>query len=170
MDLHQTPAAMPTTDEAMLPGVTVVVETFLLGTTGGRLTYRTASRALTDDEHPDAVARALAGVAADGLLHSTSWRFASGRIVLTYAALPDPDPGSATVVRAPGQTLAAGDGPLSPSPGRVDADDVAVHACRHLAFLRRTDPVVKASAARHRVLWDLLDEHQPAVAGLLRPA
>ena len=148
----------------------VAVETFLLGVHAGRLTYRAAHHDLLDDEHPDDIARHLAGFTAGGpdgrLVHSTSWRFATGRIVLTYAALPDPHPAGATIL-PPAAPIAIGSDPLAPSPPAVAAADVVSHACRHLAFLHRTDPVVAAASRRHPRLWDLLDAYRPAVAGLI---
>ena len=153
-----------------LSGVAVVVETLQLGFFGDHLTFRVREQLLGDDEHPDRVARSLAGFGdrgADGqLLHSTSWRFAAGRIVLTYAALPDPDPATATRLDGVGLTAVAA-GPLDPSPAGTDRPAVARHACRHLAFLRRTDRVVAASARYHPRLWDLIGRHEPAPAGAL---
>lgn len=48
------------------------------------------------------MARDLAGLGTDpaALLHSTSWRFRLDKVVLTYAAVPDPDPAGACDVRA----------------------------------------------------------------------
>lgn len=151
------------------PGVDVAIETLLLGLHRGRLTYRAAELALADEDHPDAAARRLAGFddrapAGDRLLHSTSWRFADGRIVLTYAALPDPDPRTAPAL-VPPAVAAIGAEALSPSPPHVDRADVVAHACRHLAFLRHTDPVVAAAAVHQPELWELLDAYRPAVAG-----
>ncbi|MEV0131766.1 hypothetical protein AB0H83_25305 [Dactylosporangium sp. NPDC050688] len=170
MDLRQSPAVRPGSDAPALPGVGVIVETLLIGMHGGRLTYRVAERMLGDEEHPDAAALRLTGfddgTVAGRVLHSTSWRFANGRIVLTYAALPDPDPGTALVFTAP-EVLAAGGGPLSPAPAQIGAADVVAHACRHLALLSRTDPVIAAAAVSYPQLWALLDAHRPDVAGLL---
>ncbi|MFI5938194.1 hypothetical protein [Actinoplanes sp. NPDC051494] len=165
MDLRHPSATPPTADEPIVPGSAVVVETFVLGSVDAQVTYRAARRGLSGGEHPDAAARELAGVGPDGLLHSTSWRFAEGRIVLTYAALPDPEPWTATVLRGAGRPPAAGADPLTPSPERVGDADVVAHACRHLAFLHGTDPVVAATAEQHPALWELLDAHRPTVAG-----
>jgi hypothetical protein len=100
------------------------------------------------------------------LLHSTSWRHTEGGIVLTYVALPDPDP---AVPAEPVLDLPPthGPDPLTPSPAVVRPVDVAAHACRHLAFLRHTDPQVAGATAGVRELWDLIDVFTPAVAGLL---
>jgi hypothetical protein len=162
VDLRSPPATTPATGSAA-----AAVETLLLGVHAGRLTYRRAQRDLPDNEHPDHTARQLAGLTAE-MLHSTSWRFAEGRIVLTYAALPDPEPATATVLD-PATLVVIGTDPLTPSPPAVDAADVVAHACRHLAFLRHTDPVVAAASRFHPQLWTLLDAHRPDVAGLLTP-
>ena len=162
---------MPVLDDTAGPALSVVVETLLLGTHDGHLTYRVARRSLHGDEHPDAAARRLAGFAeggppGGGILHSTSWRFASGQIVLTYAALPDPDPRSAAILHAPAEP-AHGVDPVAPSPPQVGQADVVAHACRHLAFLHDTDPVVTAAGRRHPQLWTLLGEFRPEPAGQL---
>ncbi|MFY1668505.1 hypothetical protein ACN27G_00885 [Plantactinospora sp. WMMB334] len=160
------------TDPPAAPAVPVEVETILLSTSPGGLRFRARARALTEGEHPDAVARALAGMSRRGgdvLLHSTSWRFQDTGIVLTYVALPDPHPKpdqSAPV--EPGPVLGQQD-PLAPAPGVVRPVDVAVHACRHLAFLRHTDALVAARAAESPDLWQQIDRFSPAVAGLLSP-
>jgi hypothetical protein len=173
VDLPATPATTPVADDTTGSAAAVAVETLLLGAHHGRLTYRVARRDLRDDEHPDTAARRLAGFTdrgpSDGaILHSTSWRFAAGQIVLTYAALPDPDPGSAAVLDPPAEP-ARGTDPLAPSPPQVEQADVAAHACRHLAFLHHTDPVVAACSHREPELWKLLDSYRPDVAGRLRP-
>jgi hypothetical protein len=155
----------PPGSAAMIPGVRAHVETVLLSARGGRLCFRTVSRPLGTGEHPDACARSLAGPGVE-LLHSTSWRHAAGAIVLTYVALPDPDRAAAAepVLDLP---ATRGPDPLTPSPVSVRPVDVAAHACRHLAFLRHTDPQVAGAASGARELWDLIDVFTPAVAGLL---
>ncbi|GAA1642349.1 hypothetical protein GCM10009828_083800 [Actinoplanes couchii] len=134
---------------------------------GARLTYRVSEHRLDGDVHPDEVARRLAGSGQVDVLHSTSWRFEAGRIVLTYVALPDPDPHDATDLD-PATGIVSGDDPLSPSPAHVERTAVAAHACRHLAFLRHTDPLVAGAALRQPRLWALLDGFRPTVAGALR--
>lgn len=154
-----------------MPGVAVAVETLLLGVHDGRLTYRIAQRDLSDSEHPDAAALRLAGFPADRpddgrMLHSTSWRFSAGQIVLTYAALPDPDPSTATVIEPPTRPAVSPD-LLTPSPPTVAEADVVAHACRHLAFLHHTDSAIAAASRSHPRLWALLGDYRPDVAGLL---
>jgi hypothetical protein len=155
----------PPGSAAMIPGVRAHVETVLLSTRGGRLCFRTVSRPLGIGEHPDACARSLAGHGV-GLLHSTSWRHTADGLLLTYVALPDPDP-SAPAEPVLDLPVTRGPDPLTPSPAVVRPVDVAAHACRHLAFLRHTDPQVAGVAAGAGELWDLIDVFTPAVAGLL---
>ncbi|NUT34854.1 MAG: hypothetical protein HOV79_17495, partial [Hamadaea sp.] len=118
--------------------MTATVETILLSAAHGLLHFRVRRAQLPDGGHPDDLARELAGFAADGdgarLLHSTSWRFTDGAVVLTYAALPDPEPFAAVPLDL-WRPLPYADDPLAPALARVDDVDVAAHACRHLAYL-----------------------------------
>ncbi|MEV6968713.1 hypothetical protein AB0M47_26710 [Hamadaea sp. NPDC051192] len=142
-----------------------VVETVLFSAQDGRLRFRTRRAELPHGAHPDALARSLTGLA-DGLLHSTSWRFEGGRVILTYAALPDPDP-ARTLPLDPSRPLPYAADPLAPASAVIDVADVAAHACRHLAYLRQTDPVVALAALDDPQLWDLVADSTPAMGGLL---
>ncbi len=146
--------------------MSVVVEAVLLSAVAGKLHYRVRSAELPDGGHPDALARDLTGLTVEGLLHSTSWRFDRGAVVLTYAALPDPQPLGSQPLDATRPTPYAID-PLAPALDGVSPHDAAVHAGRHLAYLRQTDPVVALAAACAPELWDLIGELCPTVAGLL---
>jgi hypothetical protein len=149
-----------------------VVETVLFSAHSGNLAYRVRTKRLRGGVHPDALARRLARLArldcagTVGLLHSTSWRFDGGAVVLTYAALPDPTPTGAVpldVDRAAPYPI----DPLAPGAVRLTANDVAVHAGRHLSYLRRTDPLVARAADAHAELWDAIGRFEPALAGAL---
>jgi hypothetical protein len=143
-----------------------VVETVLFSVHRGQLAYRVRPKRLSRGAHPDALARQLARLHHEGLLHSTSWRFDAGAVVLTYAALPDPSPAGAVPLDAD----RSGPYPLDPlAPGDVclTAHDVAVHAARHLSYLRRTDPLVARAAHRPAELWDAIGRFEPALAGAL---
>jgi hypothetical protein len=153
-----------------------VVETVLLSVNANRLAFRVLRRRLPRGTHPDELARRLAGLGPDdgGLLHSTSWRF-DGAVVLTYAALPDPTPEGATPLDLARPTPYPVD-PLAPGRIHLTAHDIAVHACRHLSFLRRTDPLVASAAiggADHHgadgqpELWNAIDPYEPGLAGAL---
>ncbi|MGX6607480.1 hypothetical protein ACWKSP_35945 [Micromonosporaceae bacterium Da 78-11] len=171
MDLPAPSATTPDTAKPPVSWAAVAVETLLLGAHNGHLTYRAARQDLLGNEHPDTAAHRMAGFTSEqrpdgGILHSTSWRFDAGQIVLTYAALPDPDPSTASTLHAPPEP-ARGSDLFTPSPPQVQQTDVVAHACRHLAFLNHTDPTVTAASRRQPELWKLLDAYRPDVAGRL---
>jgi hypothetical protein len=147
-----------------------VVETVLFSVQADRLAFRVRRGRLTRGEHPDALARRLAGLDRDGpagLLHSTSWRFERGAVMLTYAAVPDPAPTGAAALD-PQRGAPYPIDPLAPGALRLTAHDVAVHAGRHLSYLRRTDPLVgRAAAAGDVALWEAIGRFEPALAGAL---
>ncbi|SNT13068.1 hypothetical protein SAMN05421812_103303 [Asanoa hainanensis] len=146
-----------------------IVEVVLLSAADGALRYRTVSSALPAGVHPDDLALHLSGLTLctpGATLHSTSWRFESESVVLTYAALPDPSP-TTTLPLSPDR-MVTGRAALAPSPPDVDTDAVAAHAARHLALLTVTDPVVAAAATAQPDLWDLLAKLPAGLAGALR--
>lgn len=144
-------------------GHVVSVETLMLRVDARRRwSYRSALTSPRPGESPDAAARRLAGVAAGDsgtVVHSTSWRYEpDGRVVLTYAICPDPEPWL-PAVEVPVLEIARGRAPAAPSPDRVALANVVAHAVRHLAFLMAEDPVVARVLARH-----------PRLAAALEPA
>jgi len=147
-----------------------VVETVLFSVQAGRLAFRVRRKRLSGGDHPDALARRLAGLdrASDraGLLHSTSWRFEGGVVVLTYAAVPDPTPIGASPLD-PERGAPYPMDPLAPGAVRLTPHDVAGHAGRHLSYLRRTDPLVARAADGQVELWDAIGRYEPALAGAL---
>ena len=137
----------------------------LLSEQDEQLRYRSTSAPL-DSAAPDDLAAALAALDdPHGVLHSTSWRFAGDGIVLTYIALPDPEPDHPTRAVGLGQVVSSGD-PQEPDPS-ADLDSVAAHACRHLAFVAESDSSVAEAIERHRGIADQLRRLAPAVAGEL---
>ena len=77
------------------------------------------------------------------VLHSTSWRQAGKEVVLTYIAVVPPDsdaPPSWTTVEVARSELARGDATAPPS--SIGIIQVQEHALRHLAWLRKDDPVI----------------------------
>lgn len=147
---------------------TISVEVVLLSERDGVLRYRVRRDVLEDGVHPDDLAFGLAGLTLctpGGLLHSTSWRYESGSVVLTYAALPDLWPQATRRVEVDAMAVAAS--PLMPSPCTVDIDAVAAHACRHLALLLTTDPVAVEAAVAAPAIWTLIGKLPAAPAGAL---
>lgn len=139
----------------------VSVETLMLRVgTDRRWSYRHAITRPLHGESPDEAARRLAGVTAGDpgvVVHSTSWRHEpGGRIVLTYAICPDPEPWLAAV-EVPVLEIARGEAPATPSPERVGLANVVAHAVRHLAFLMAEDPVVSGVLARHPLIAAALE-------------
>jgi hypothetical protein len=135
----------------------VVVEALLLRhLDDGSLAFRQVTGQAPDDADLDRCAHALAGpldAAAGAVLHSTSWRVdRPGRLVVTYAALPDPVPYLPAVPLVE-PAVVVGPTALRPSPLELHAHHVAAHAVRHLADLAERDPVVRAAAARSPALW-----------------
>lgn len=146
--------------------VASTVEVLLLSAADGQLRFRHRRRPLESGVHPDDLARRLAGLTActpGAVLHSTSWRFADGGVVLTYVALPDPAPAGATPVAL--DAMVSGAGPLTPSPAVVDLDAVAAHACRHLALLAATDEDVALAVRERPDIWRLVAKVPPGPAG-----
>lgn len=96
--------------------------------------------------------------------HSTSWRWVSEGVILTFAhVLPDASVGT------------AGDTPPESRFTAVDLERLTVccHAVRHLHFVVRTDAAIATIAGYDR-FWafaaEVADHHYPAVAGLLPDA
>ena len=135
----------------------VVVEALLLRRLGdGLLAFRRVVAQAPPDADLDRCAHDLAGALDDrggAVLHSTSWRVEGpGRLVVTYAALPDPEPGRPAVPLLE-PAVVVGATALRPSPQVLHAHHVAAHAVRHLADLAERDPVVREAAALQPELW-----------------
>jgi hypothetical protein len=101
------------------------------------------------------------------VVHSTSWRYERGRIVLSYLAYSDrlAPPGRSRRARL--DALPSPEEPAGDARHRDRA--VASHALRHLAFLVAQDPEeyrAKLSAETRRALRRL----RPAAAGRVREA
>lgn len=126
------------------PEHAVLVEVLLLRADQGALLYRVVRAPLPAGATPDEAAREHAGGDVD-VLHSTSWRHQDGRIVLTYAALPDPRPDRPATALWQPAIMSSGD-PRVPTPPGLHLHHVAAHAVRHLAELAGRDPAVVTAA------------------------
>ena len=78
------------------------------------------------------------------VVHSTSWRYDEGRIVLTYVVVIDPPqhlpPHSLELLPVTRSDLARGSS-MAPAES-ITVDAVLEHAVRHLAWLSREDPAI----------------------------
>jgi hypothetical protein len=133
---------------------------------GAVLAYRYQIATLPAGDTPDQLARHLAGGVGEPhpkesagavrggircggvrVVHSTSWRYdPTAGVVLTYAALPDPDPAACAQLLLEPSVVCSGD-PLAPAPPLLHDHHVAAHAVRHLADLAERDPAVAATTA-----------------------
>ncbi len=83
------------------------------------------------------------------VVHSTSWRYEDGKVILTYVAVVDPParlpPGSLEAVPIRRAELARGEA-LAP-PKSIGIAAVVEHALRHLSWLVRDDPAIGEALA-----------------------
>jgi len=90
------------------------------------------------------VASALADAGcATQIVHSTSWRFAGDRLVLTYLAIMPAAQPVAGFAAAPVQRAELARGSAKGAPKSINLDQVVEHGLRHLSWLSRDDPVIK---------------------------
>jgi hypothetical protein len=145
--------------------VPVVVEVLVLQAQGGELRYRSARQPLGSPPDPEAAAKAMCGSALPpDLLHSTSWREEDDAIILTFVAVTAKQVnGFAHPVGAEAAAGAASE----PEPDLLTLDEVAAHACRHLAFLASTDKEVAAALHRHPDVYRQVCTYLPGLAGQL---
>ncbi len=130
--------------------MTVAVEVVLLSVSpDDGVAFRIVSTEPPAGDAPDETALRLSGLtgaAEEGAVsHAASWRFEHpATLVLTYTALPDPQPGGAEPLASP-SVVCSGD-PLRPGPEALHGHHVAAHGARHLAYLAQSDPAVRAAA------------------------
>ena len=85
------------------------------------------------------------------VVHSTSWRHAEARIVLTYLAIVEPPTdASPHLVDAPVTRSELARGDATAAPAAIAINQVFEHALRHLAWLVRDDPAVSAAVPEWR--------------------
>ena len=144
----------------------VKVEVILFRLENG-LKWRRIEGSILTYEHPDETALRLSLVSLDwnepyhGMCHSTSWRYDTDHVVLTYAILPDPD---LSLPCFPlGNIIAASDDPLRPSPPHLKQEDVAVHALHHIAALSQRDPTVRKQVEKYPELWGAVLQTSKAI-------
>ncbi len=142
-------------------GWPVTIEVVLFSVAAdGALAYRVLTSHLSSGSDPDAAALAVSGLdhhpsTVGAVSHATSWRATPDPgVVLTYSAVPDPQPTGAVPLNEPSIVCSAN--PLRPAPGGLHAHHVAAHGARHLAYLAHTDPTVRRSAATSPEIWALL--------------
>jgi len=127
---------------------------------GDRLRYVVVRRACTVNIDPDETARSGTASLFPGLplrrvvLHSTSWRYEQGILLLTYLAYSDELPFDDLPHVLPRDSKAVGTGVAA----------VVAHAIGHLAFLARQEPD-KYSHALSRETLAYLASVEPDVAG-----
>jgi hypothetical protein len=145
---------------ATTPCWLVDVEVLALSWRDGRLHHRCMTQTLEAPASPHDTARLMADLDPEdpgALCHSTSWRAdGDSRVVLTYAALPDPADRAARPCE-PGHIVAAGDA-VSPQPQVLHREHVLTHALRHLSMLSREDPTVRKLVPHQPQLWAAIDE------------
>jgi hypothetical protein len=79
------------------------------------------------------------------LVHSTSWRYETGRVVLTYVVVvEDPSPAlDDNLVDVPVERADLARGDATGPPVKIEVAQVLEHAFRHLAWLVKDDDVVR---------------------------
>jgi non-specific serine/threonine protein kinase len=110
------------------------------------------------------VATALMGAALKAaVVHSTSWRYQGGRLVLTYLAILA-DSGSEQHRAAGFEAVPIGRADLArgtarEAPQEIDVAQVVEHGLRHLSWLSRDDPAIRDELSPG---WlDLIDRYMP---------
>ena len=127
---------------------------------GDRLRYLVVRRACAPEIDPDETARSGTAGLFPGLplrrvvVHSTSWRYEQGILLLTYLAYSDEIPFDDLPHVLPRDAKAVGTGVAG----------VVAHAIAHLAFLARQEPA-KYSHALSRETLAHLALVEPEVAG-----
>jgi hypothetical protein len=139
------------------------VELILARVDGDRLRYLVTRHTCGARTDPDARAHAamirmFRGVSLRrAVVHSTSWRYEDGVLILTYLGYCDELPFQDLPLLLP----------LDAPVNGADVSAVAAHAVRHLAFLSRRDPVIRRRLSREAISY--LDRCDPALAGRIYP-
>jgi hypothetical protein len=123
--------------------VRVLVETLFARIDGETVRAAAERREVAGDESPNLVARAVVAerypsARDEAVVHSTSWRYVAGEIVLTYLVYWDHIPKDDLTTALPIRRVVEEGSDSIADPG--DVEQVAIHAVRHLAFLVKEDP------------------------------
>lgn len=130
----------------------VLVEVFPIFLRAGTLHYVHPADASSlqiqvhSSEHPrDVVSDAIAQLGSTSLvIHSTSWRFEKGSLILSYLVAASTSGPLSEGMRATSivrRNLARGT--ATQPPQTIDIEEVVEHGLRHLAWLVRDDPAVR---------------------------
>jgi hypothetical protein len=94
------------------------------------------------------------------VIHSTSWRYEEGRVILTYVAVVEPPGGlpSDSLIEVPVKRSEIARGDAITPPQSIDVSAVLEHAFRHLSWLLREDPAIAASL---RGWTHILGDYEP---------
>ena len=85
------------------------------------------------------------------VVHSTSWRSEPGRVILSYvAAVEVPGSPSPFLAAEPVTRVELARGERTSAPASIAVRQVLEHALRHLSWLVREDPAVRAALAAWR--------------------
>lgn len=102
------------------------------------------------------------------ILHSTSWRYAAERLVLSYVAVLPAGAAPVGLSAEPVRRIDLARGGADAPPEAIGVAQVVEHGLRHLAWLVKDDPVV---GARLGVAWaSALDAYEPEPFRALVPA
>jgi len=111
-------------------------------------------------EHPIDTVRRLAGSAMPGLrlLHSTSWRFERGAVVLSFLVVMD-ESRIGEFETVPVHRVDLARSTATEAPPAIGYEQVLEHALRHLAWLAKEDEAVRVALDDR---WhDLLEGYVP---------
>lgn len=130
----------------------------------------TAEAGPPDQQVSARLAHTFPAVGGVPVIHSTSWRYEAGRLILTYlvytGALTPATPAARSVPLGDLALARSGD-PTVPHPPQITPHHVLAHGLRHLRFLAQTDRAVRAALRADPGTLPRLMQLPPALAGSL---